>query len=180
MMRSYGLLILPFALFAGCGGSTDSSDTEMVQPPPAASPEPSGARDIDPAETDAMLAVLRADTSSDKRVWLIVSPGSPPTTTLGATLETVFREGGWQPTTQKLTGMVLKPGPIRILVGEELEPPAVDTVRRALEAGGLTTETGTGYRAFYEERKRDNPNWAGIPLEAEQPFVVVISPPPVA
>jgi len=76
--------------------------------------------------------------------------------------------------------MMLKPGPIRILVGEELEPPAVDTVRRALEAGGLTTETGTGYRAFYEERKRDNPNWAGIPLEAEQPFVVVISPPPAA
>jgi hypothetical protein len=179
-MRCYGLFILPFALFAGCGGSTDSSDTTMVQPPPAASPEPTGARDIDAAETDAMLAVLRADTSSDKRVWLIVSPGSLPTTTLGATLETVFREGGWQPTTQKLTGMVLKPGPIRILVGEELEPPAVDTVRRALEAGGLTTETGTGYRAFYEERKRDNPNWAGIPLEVEQPFVVVISPPPAA
>jgi len=179
-MRSYGLLILPLVLLAGCGDSTGSSDTAMVAPPAAPSPEPSGAREIDATETEAMLAVLRADTSSDKRVWLIVSPGSAATGTLGTTLETVFREGGWQPTTQKLTGMMLKPGPIRILVGEELEPPAVDTVRRALEAGGLTTETGTGYRAFYEERKRDNPNWAGIPLEAEQPFVVVISPPPAA
>ena len=179
-MRFYGLLILPLVLLAACGGSTDSSDTAMVAPPPAQTPEPSEARQIDSVETDAMLEVLRADTSADKRIWLIVSPGSPETVTLGAALETVFREGGWQPTSQKLTGMVLKPGPVRILVGEELEPPAVDTVRRALEAGGLTTETGTGYRAFYEERKRDNPNWAGIPMEAEQPFVVVISPRPVA
>lgn len=177
-MRSHVVLMLPLVLLAGCGGSSDSSDTAMVEPPPAASPEASDAREIDAVETDAMLATLRADTSSDKRVWLIVSPGSPETVTLGAALETVFREGGWQPTTQKLTGMVLKPGPVRILVGEELEPPAVDTVRRALEAGGLATETGTGYRAFYEERKRDNPNWAGIPMEAEQPFVVVIAPRP--
>jgi len=61
---------------------------------------------------------------------------------------------------------------------QQLEPPAVDSVRRALEAGGLTTETGTGYRAFYDERKRDNPNWAGIPMEADQAFLVVVAPPP--
>ena len=168
-------------LLAACGGSTESTDTAMVAPPPAAAPEPAGAREIDSAETDAMLEVLRGDTSSsDKRVVLIVSPGSAGTMTLGKALETIFREGGWQPNTRQLTGMMLKPGPVRILVGEELEPTPVDTVRRALEAAGLTTETGTGYRAFYDEKKRENPNWAGIPLEADQSFVVVIAPPPKA
>ena len=179
-MRALAVL-LPLLLVAACGGSTESTDTAMVAPPPATAPEPAGTRDIDSAETDAMLDVLRADTSSaDKRVFLIVSPGSAGTMALGKTLDTIFREGGWQPSTRQLTGMILKPGPVRILVGEELEPAPVDTVRRALEAGGLTTETGTGYRAFYDEKKRENPNWAGIPMDADQPFVVVIAPPPKA
>jgi hypothetical protein len=178
-MRALAVLI-PLLLLAACGGSEDSTDTAMVAPPAAATPEPAGTRDIDSVETDAMLQVLRADTSADKHVWLIVSPGSPDTVTLGKTLETIFREGGWQPATRQLTGMTLKPGPVKILVAEELEPPAVDTVRRALEAGGLTIETGTGYRAFYDERKRDNPNWAGIPMEPDQAFLVVIAPPPKA
>jgi len=176
-MRALAVL-LPLLLLAACGGSEEPTDTAMVAPPPAAAPEPAGTRDIDSAETDAMLGVLRADTSADKKVWLIVSPASPQTVTLGKTLETIFREGGWEPATRQLTGMMLKPGPVKILVADELEPPAVDSVRRALEAGGLTTETDTGYRAFYDERKRDNPNWAGIPMEADQAFLVVVAPPP--
>ena len=182
-MRAYGGLLVPIVLVVGCGGSSESPETTtMVEPPAAPAPaaEPAGAREIDAAETDAMLEVLRADASADKRIFLVVSPGSPETVTLGAALETVFREGGWQPSTKRLTGMVLKPGPVRILVGEELEPPQVDSARRALEAGGLTVETGTGYRAFYEEKKRENPNWPGIPMMPEQPFIVVIAPPPAA
>jgi hypothetical protein len=180
-MRSYGLVLVPLVLLAACGGSPETSDTAMVAPPPAApAAEAAGSRDIDSGETDAMLEILRSDGGTDKRVFLVVSPGSAQTMKLGSTLETVFREGGWQPTTQKLMGMVLKPGPLRILVGEELEPPAVDSVRRALEAGGLTVETGTGYRAFYDERKKENPNWPGIPMTAEQPFIVVIAPAPPA
>jgi hypothetical protein len=182
-MRAYSRLLVPLVLFAACGGSSESPETAaMVEPPaaPVAAPEASDAREIDAAETDAMLEVLRADASADKQIVLIVSPGSPETVTLGAALETVFREGGWQPTTKRLTGMVLKPGPVRILVGEELEPPQVDSTRRALEAGGLTVETGTGYRAFYEEKKKENPNWPGIPMTPEQAFIVVIAPPPPA
>jgi hypothetical protein len=123
-----------------------------------------------------MLEVLKADAGSDKRVWLLLSPGNPETAALAAALEDALRAGGWEPTTQRLTGMVLKPGPVRILVGDEFEVPAIDSVRRALEAGGLAVETGTGYRNFYEEKKRENPNWPGIPMTAEQTFVVVLAP----
>jgi hypothetical protein len=181
-MRAYSLPVA-LVLLAACGGSSESPETTTMVEPPAAlvpAPEAIDAREIDAAETDAMLEVLRSDASADKKVVLVVSPSSPATVTLGEALETVFREGGWQPTTTKLTGMVLKPGPVRILVGEELEPPQVDGARRALEAGGLTVETGTGYRAFYEEKKRENPNWPGIPMLPEQAFIVVIAPPPAA
>lgn len=178
-MRIPGLLA-SLLLLAACGGSPESSDTAgaPAAPPPAPAPEAAGSRQIDTAETDAMLEILRADTTSDKAVAIVVSPANAETVTLAAALETILREGGFQPTTRRLTGMVLKPGPMRILVGDEVEPPAVDTVRRALEAGGLTVETGTGYRTFYEEKKRENPNWPGIPLEATQAFVVVVAPPP--
>jgi hypothetical protein len=182
-MRAYSRLVVPLVFLAACGGSSESPETTaMVEPPAAPAPvaEAVGTREIDAGETEAMLEVLRADGSTDKRIVLIVSPGSPETVTLGAALETVFREAGWQPSTQRLTGMVLKPGPLRILVGDELEPSQVDSARRGLEAGGLTVETGTGYRAFYEEKKRENPNWPGIPMTAEQAFVVVIAPPPPA
>jgi hypothetical protein len=130
----------------------------------------------DPAERAALIEVLKADTGSEKRVVFVVSPGNPETTALAKALEDAFRAGGWEPATQKLTGMVLKPGPVRILVGDEFEVPAVDSARRALEAGGLTTETGTGYRAFYEEKKRENPDWPGIPMTSEQAFLIVLPP----
>lgn len=177
-MRLHGLLV-PLLVLAACG---DSSEPPESAPPPASAAtttaaEVPGRWSLDATEIDAMLEVLRADTSPDKRIWLIVSPGSAGSIAFGAELETAFREGGWQPSTQRLTGMMLKPGPVRILVGEATEPPAVEGARRALEAGGLTVETGTGYRTYYEEKKKENPNWPGIPMTAEQAFVVVIPPP---
>jgi hypothetical protein len=65
---------------------------------------------------------------------------------------------------------------VRILVGEATEPPAVESVRQALAAGGLIVETGTDYRAYYEEKKRENPSWPGVPIRADQPFIVLIPP----
>ena len=84
-MRSYGSVLVALVLIAACGGSPETSDTAMVQPPPAApAPEPAGSRDIDAVETDAMLEILRSDGSTDKRVFLVVSPGSAETMKLGS------------------------------------------------------------------------------------------------
>jgi hypothetical protein len=178
-MRPHGFLVVLLVL-AACGGPSEPPESappaaSAVTPKAAEAPDPWS---LDATETDAMLEVLRADTSPDKRIWLIVSPGSAESVALGAELETAFREGGWQPSTQRLTGMMLKPGPVRILVGDLTEPSSVEGARRALEAGGLRVETGTGYRSYYEEKKRESPNWPGIPMTAEQAFVVVIPPPP--
>jgi len=123
-----------------------------------------------------MIELLRTEAPAGDRVWFVVSAGVPETVALAASLEAIFREAGWQPQIQRLTGMLLKQGPVRILVGEEQEPPTVDIVRRALSAGGIVPETGTGYRQFYDEKKRENPAWPGVPLAPEQGFIVVIAP----
>jgi hypothetical protein len=178
-MRS-ALLALPLALLSACGGSSEGPGTTTTTTMAPAKPVATSPRAPDAAQRSAMVNVLKGETGADKRVSFIVSPGSAETVALASALEAVFREGGWASKTQPLTGMVLKPGPVRILVGEEQEPPQVDTVRKALEAGGLTVETGTGYRAFYEEKKKENPNWPGIPMTAEQAFIVVLAPQPPA
>jgi len=133
---------------------------------------------LDEAARRAMVEVLRTALATDRRLWLVVAPGRQEASTLAADLEAVFEDAGWTPLRQPLRGMTLKPGPIRILVGDEEEPPSVDAIRRALAAGGLETQTGRGYRAFYEERKRENPAWVGVPMAPDQPFLVVIAGPP--
>jgi hypothetical protein len=171
------LLLLALAA-AACG---DAPDSTGPTPPTTAPAPPAGSsqqsdRTPDDAERAAMLDVLRGDSSPDRRVSLIVSPGMQEPAALAAALEGIFREAGWQASTTKLTGMVLKPGGVRILVGDATEPPAVESVRQALAAGGLIVETGTDYRAYYDEKKRENPSWPGVPIRADQPFIVLIPP----
>ena len=170
-------LIVSLVLLGACGGSTETSPpAETAAADPASESAAPASRVPDPAERAAMIEVLKGEAASDKRVWFVVTPGNAETAALATALEETFRAGGWEPTTQRLTGMVLKPGPVRILVGDEFEIPTVDSARRALEAGGLTIETGTGYRGFYEEKKQENPNWPGIPMTPEQGFLVVLPP----
>ena len=52
----------------------------------------------------------------------------------------------------------------------------VATALRGLEAAGLKVVTGTGYRAFFEERRAKDPSFRGHELEPEQDFVIVVGP----
>jgi hypothetical protein len=175
MHRLARFLVITLCWLPACRDASDAPAPEST--PPAATPEamsqPS-ARAPDADERAAMLEVLRGNASGEP-VSLVVSPGVHEAGALAAVLESVFREAGWPVNTSALTGMVLKPAPLRLLVADESEPPVVDVVRRALAAGGLQSETGTGYRAFYDQKKRENPAWPGVPLDG-QAFVIVIPP----
>src|SRR4030095_7260841 len=94
---------------------------------------------------------------------------------LKAAFEGVFKQAGWETATQTVTGMVLKPG-LSILIAEEQPPAYVTTAQQALEATSFEWKTGTGYRPYFEERKRADPNWPGIVLAPDQDYVVVIGP----
>ena len=59
---------------------------------------------------------------------------------------------------------------------EEKNAEFVETAQRALDAAGIKATAAIGYRAFYKEKKKENPSWSGIDMKADQAFAIVIGP----
>lgn len=144
-------------------------------PPAAAAKVVTSTRSPDDSEKAAMIEVLQAETEENRRAWFLYSAGQDESAALAKSLAQVFESAGWKTTTRELRGMALKPG-VSILAAEEEPPEWVGTVNEALGKGGLDPKFGTGYRAFYEEKKKENPAWPGIALGADEVFVVAIGP----
>jgi hypothetical protein len=126
-----------------------------------------------------MLAALGAEQGGSHKAWFAIAPGDPEAAALKDAFESVFKQAGWETTTQNVTGMVLKPG-LSILIAAEEPPPHVTTAQQALEATSFEFKTGTGYGPYYEERKKADPNWPGISMAPGQEFVIVVGPKPPA
>src|SRR5262249_56212913 len=112
-----------------------------------------------------------------RKVWFAVAAGDAESAALKDAFEGVFKQAGWESATQTVTGMVLKPG-LSVLVAAEDPPSYVAVAQQALDSTGFTLKTGSGYRAYFEERKQADPKWPGIPLAADQDYVVVVGPQP--
>ena len=181
MPNAYRLIVVPsvvasLLLVTGCS----QSDSDRKTAAPASQPDrntgvSTSPRSIGVAEREAMLGVLRGETGNSRKVWFAVSPGNPETAALKGELESIFKEAGWEPQTQSVTGMNLKPG-LFFMAADETPPDYVGTANKALEASGLPMKTGSGYRAYYEQKTREDPKWAGIALAPEQDYVVVVGP----
>src|SRR5262245_13233380 len=150
------------------GGTTTSTTAQAASAP--------AARQLSETERAAMMAALGAEQGPVRKVWFAISPGDSEAAGLKAAFEGVFKQAGWETATQTVPGgMVLKPG-LSILIAEETAPSYVATAQQALEATSFEWKTGTGYRPYFEERKRADPNWPGIVLAPDQDYVVVIGP----
>ncbi|MGH7893543.1 MAG: hypothetical protein ACREQL_02690 [Candidatus Binatia bacterium] len=159
--------------------SCDSSQTTPVpSPPPAAVAPVAGGRTIDDAARVDMKEALAAETTR-KRAWIYSQPGSAEVAALVGRLQGVFRDAGWEVTAETASGISLKPG-VMTLIADEQYPAYIDAVLKALEASGLQAKSASGYRSYYEEKKKENPGWPGIPLRADQDFVIVVGPKPAA
>jgi hypothetical protein len=170
-----GRAALVLLVLTGCGGSDRPAAPPPASAPPAAA-EPAG-RQLTDTERAAMLQALAAEQGSVRKVWFAVPAGDAEAATLADAFAGVFRQAGWEPVTQRMTGIMLKPG-LSILMAEEQPPSYATVAQQALEATGFQFKSGTGYRQYSEERRRADPNWPGIPLAADQDFVVVIGPKP--
>lgn len=124
-----------------------------------------------------MLQILADPTVTERKVWFAVGPSDPEAKALEKALRGIFEQAGWKAETRTVTGMVLKPG-VSMLAADGESPSWVGVVQQALDASGLPVKYGSGYRPYYEEMKRTNPSWVGVPIEADQEFVVVIGPQP--
>ncbi len=163
----------------GCGAperETSSGTPAATGAPAAKAPAP---RRLTDTERAAMLAALGAEQGAVRKVWFAVAPNDPEAAALKSAFEGVFKQAGWETATQTVTGMVLKPG-LSILIAAEQPPSYVTAAQQALEGTSFEWKTGTGYRPYFEERKRADPNWSGIALAPDQEFVVVVGPQPPA
>jgi hypothetical protein len=146
-------------------------------PTPSAANAAASPRVPDAAERAAMLAILKEESAPDRAAWLSYSAGNAESLALADALAAIFREGGWKAQVSSLSGMVLKPG-VSILVAEEEPPSWVDSAQRAMQASGIDVKSATGYRSYYEDKKKENPAWPGVPLVKDAAFVIVVGPAP--
>jgi hypothetical protein len=186
MMIRSALVLLTLAGLTACEppeGPNTSKPQPGAQPPAAQAPAaqataPAASRQLSDSAKSAMKDHLVTETTK-KQAWILSQPGNPEVAALVTSMSDVFKDSGWEVKSETVTGISLKPG-LMTLVGDEQYPPYVDTVLKALEASGLDAKSASGYRSYYESKKAENPNWPGVPLRADQDFVIVVGPKPAA
>jgi hypothetical protein len=164
----------------------EGPNTTGTPPPPAAAPAATptpaapapGGRTLGESGRTAMKEQLATETTN-KKAWILSQPGNAEVAALVGELVQVFKDAGWEVKSETAAGIMLKPG-IMTLMAEEQYPPYIDTVVRGLEASGLETKSASGYRSYYESKKAENANWPGIPIRADQDYVIVVGPKPTA
>ena len=165
------LLVVP-----GCGAPDRPAATPTTTSTTAPAAQVSG-RQLTDTERATMLKTLAAEQGPVRKVWFAVPAGDAEAGALADAFSSVFKQAGWEPVTQRLTGIMLKPG-LSILMAEEEPPSYANVAQQALESTGFQFKSGTGYRPYFEERRKADPNWPGIPLSPGQDFVVVVGPKP--
>ena len=124
-------------------------------------------------QRQAMLGVLRSEGGDVRKVWFQVEQGKSEPVAFQKALEQVFREAGWQVETKGAIGMTFKPG-VYLLVADEEWPSDATTAYQAFQIAGIDVKSGSGYRDYYEQQKKEKPGWQGPKLAAEQAYVVLI------
>lgn len=131
---------------------------------------------LTPVQQQAMREALKGEVAPERKAWFQIQQNNAETGAVQAALARIFEQAGWATETVRAS-YPLKRG-IYLLAAEEQPPPFVDTVNDAFTAAGIDVQYLTGYRAFYADRKQQNPNWRGPELAAGQAFVVVIGSKP--
>ncbi|MDB4927959.1 MAG: putative serine/threonine-protein kinase pknH [Myxococcaceae bacterium] len=140
--------------------------------PGAAAPE--GPRPVVLTESGA--AAIEAQLSAHDRgspVWIAVAAVDPTAEATGRQLNAIFERAGW--VTHPLQHPQVRARPGVFLYAESESPPAyLETVQRALNAGGLRPSTASGYRAYLAERRAQQPDYQGFDLADGQTYVIVL------
>ena len=124
-----------------------------------------------------MRDILSAETAAGRKVWFAVGSGegeprqAPARAPLRVPRSRLEGRDADDHRAWCAPGVAMLSRPTR-------PPPLwVGSVQRALDASGLAVKYFTGYRSYYEKKSKD-PKWVGVPIAADQTFVIVIGPEP--
>jgi hypothetical protein len=150
--------------------STPQATPVSNSPPP---PQVEGGRVVTAEQKAAMLEKLGGTEMSTRPVWFATTMQDPESVAYQRALQAVFEEAGWQVIGVSPIRFASKPG-IFLFSADEEPPDYVQTAVDALEAALLAPMVGRGYREFYKEKKKENPDWNGFELSDEQSYVIVV------
>lgn len=168
-----------FLSATGTAAEDNTPPTAAPAPTPAPTPAadapttPPGPNRLTDDDRAAMRAKLPATATPESRVWFSVSP-DPEAQALAQDIQQVFQQAGWNVVTRPTTFNV-RPG-FFFFAADESPPNHVEDALKALQVAGFAPTVGLGYRSFYEERRRADPNWRGFELAPDQTFVIVVGP----
>jgi hypothetical protein len=176
------LLLLAAVALVACEppeGPNNSKGSAPASPGAAPAAAPAAATSPRVLSADARAAMKdKLAAEGQKKAWILSQPGNAEVAGLVTSLTGVFKDAGWDVQSDTVTGISLKPG-LMTLVGDEQYPPYVDSVLKALDSSGLDAKSASGYRSYYESKKKENPSWPGVPIKPDQDFVIVVGPKPV-
>jgi hypothetical protein len=185
MMMRTTTLALALAAMTACeppeGPNTTGGKAPAPAAPaaaPAAKAAPAGNRVISDSSKASMKTILAAE-GPGKKAWILSQPSNDEVAALVSSLTGVFKDAGWEVSTDTASGISLKAG-VMTLIGEEQYPPYIDAAVKALDASGLDAKSASGYRGYYEQKKKETPSWPGIPMRADQDYIIVVGPRPAA
>src|SRR5438045_3075256 len=142
-----------------------------VRPPtPPVATKP---RTLTGEQKQAIIDALRGETGSVRKVWFHVEQTRAEPAAFARALEEAFRAAGWEVEESGSGGLAFKPG-VSVLVADEEWPSYASTAYDALQKAGIDVKAARGYRAYYEEQKREKPTWQGPQLAADQTYVVIV------
>ena len=140
--------------------------------PAAAAPAAETPRTLTESGAQAIEAALGASDRGSP-VWIAVAAVDPAAEAMGRQLNAIFERAGWQTHPLQHPQMRARPG-VFIFAESESPPPYLETVQRALGAGGLRPSTASGYRAYLAERRLQQPDYQGFDFEPGQTYVIVL------
>jgi len=123
--------------------------------------------------TRATLERVLATAPAGSPAWISATQADARAVVLARDLGEVFTKSGWRTRPIRLSAAGVKPG-IYLFAADEAPPAYFETVRQALAEAGFAPSVATGYRQYYEERRRQDPKFAGFPMAPEQSFLVVV------
>ncbi len=165
------------AAYRAVGRSTEASQiqggdaaTPAATAPTAPSTTP--APPIEDAAREALVQTL-SEAPRGSPVWITATAYDPRAISRSEELATLFRRAGWDVRAVGRTAVRVRPG-LFLFAADDSPPSYVDVARRAAEAAHLEPTLSGGYRAFYDERMRMDPEFQGFPLAPDQSWVLVV------
>lgn len=157
-----------------------------VAPAPAAAPAaapqaaapaaaPVNPRQLSDSQRQTLITELGGPGSSlGNPVWFAVVPNNPEAAAFQKQLQSAFEEAGWKIRGVETLRFQVKAG-VHVFAADELPSNYIEIAENALNGANVpVVSSGRGYRAYVEEKKKENPDYVGIDLAPNQDYVIVV------